>query len=153
MLIIMFVLIGYFFYLQNPLSPTPTPSGIDDHRAYQQTWEEKRPVSYRYVVHRRCECSREYSTPYVATEDRNSRTALFRTPVDSTEGEMLVAPPNAVWIDDLFDIAASAAASSNLVRISYHAQFGYPTIVEVRPAGSSGYTRYEIRDFEVVVYR
>jgi hypothetical protein len=68
LLLILFISVGYFFLIPPPDEPPQVSTLVSELQENQRAWEDSRPLSYRYVVERSCYCSREYVTPYIATE-------------------------------------------------------------------------------------
>lgn len=155
LLLILFVIVAYFF--QVPVSdPDAQRSGaLAELRANQEVWEASRPVAFRYVVARRCDCDDAYKAPYIATEQDGARTAEFAGNVSGRLGDDVLSPPEPAWIDDLFDIAATALQNDDMLELRFDVLEAYPRIVAIRHPEypDRGEIRYEIRDFEILEHR
>ena len=144
MVLILFVSVGYFFYLARPdeeAQRLQLAAELEDARIL---WRVRKPAAYQYVVDRVCECPAEDAAPYTVYVSGNNRRAEFAIPVELTSGEQVMTPPRPVWINDLFELAERAIRSNVEVTVRYNSGFGYPRQLEI---GDDG---YEIRDFEVV---
>jgi hypothetical protein len=126
---------------------------LADLRAGRNEWSASRPRSYRYVVDRTCSCTRAILAPYVASEQRGSRTAEFPFPVDSETGEVLTSPSSPVWIDDVFALIEQAVLDEDAVIVEYDVYYGFPKLVDIGRDPADASIRYELRDFEVLEYR
>ena len=155
LLLILFVSIAYLTLLHQPAEPPQDHELVGDLLQNLQTWEDSRPLSYRYVVHRKCSCTRENSTAFVATEERGQKMVEFVVSVESSAGEFLAAPPNPVWIADIFDELINAAEENPqpLIEVSYDSRYRFPSSVNIRHSHPEDYVQYEIRDFEVLEHR
>ena len=155
LLLILFVSVGYFFLIPQAEFAQEDSAMLAEMRARQASWEQNKPVSFRYVVRRSCDCSVEVVTPYVATEERGYKTAAFRIEVESGSGEFLSSPPDPVWIADIYSELgeAFASADSPLIDVSYDGMYGYPTTVNIRYSIVDAHVRYDIQDFEIIEHR
>lgn len=152
LLLIMFVLGGFFLLV-------PDPGGVEQHTklieqlvANRQQWRDRRPAEFRYVVDRDCVCDERLRRPYVATEHGTMRSAEYLVNVGQEPLEGGRTPPEVAWIADLFDAIEQAASRSELDQVSYDARFGYPTVVVITPGEEIRRREFRIRDFEVIVY-
>ncbi len=152
LLLILFVSVAYFFLIPQPGEPPLQTAMISELQQKQLDWENSRPLSYRYVVERGCYCSQEYRTPYIVTEERGRKAAAFLVSVESGSGEFLNAPPEPVWISDIFGELTQAieSAAGPVVEIIYDSRYGYPALVNIQYPQPDAGMRYEIRDFEVL---
>lgn len=155
LLLILFVSVGYFFLIPQPGNSPENSAMFTEMKARQASWEQNKPLSFRYVVRRSCFCGPEALTPYVATEERGYKTAEFRVEIESGAGEFLKSPSNPAWISDIYSELADAFASENdpLIEVSYDSQLGYPVSVDIRYPMPDAYVRYEIQDFEIIEHR
>ena len=126
---------------------------LGDLRAGHDKWSASRPRSYRYVVDRTCSCSRAILEPYVASEERDYKTAAFSYPIESETGGMLTSPASPMWIDDLYTTIEQAVIDGDEVVVDYDASFGFPRRVDIKSEAADANIRYELRDFEVLEYR
>lgn len=152
LLLIVFISVGYFFFLTEPTASANKEKQLAELQQSHSVWGNRKPLSFRYVVHRQCFCQDEYIEPYIATEERGYRTAEFPIQIESRSGEMLDIPPEPIWIDDLFTLARQSIADDVHVDISFDPHYGYPILLHVQPNYVDSDTRYEIRDFEVLEY-
>jgi uncharacterized protein DUF6174 len=155
LLLILFVSAAYFVFIPQPDSSQQSVAMLAELRANQNTWESSRPLFYRYVVHRSCYCGPVVVTPYIATEERGLKSAEFRTEVESGFGDFLSAPPDPVWISDIFDelIEAMESDAGPVIEVTYDERYGYPVLADIRYPQPDATMRYEIRDFEVLEHR
>lgn len=86
---------------------------------------------------------------FVATEKNGLRTAEFPIPVESSEGGLIMVPPNPIWIDDIFTLVEQAVQEGQDLQVRYHQRYGFPEFVEFTKKGSA-VEQYEIRDIEVI---
>ncbi len=155
LLLILFVSAAYFFVI-----PSPDESGTQEDSLavlaeQRSVWRSGRPASFRYVVDRDCYCSPEYVEPYIAIEERGSRTAIFNVEVESGSGEFLASPPEPVWIEDVFDLIEQSLRDGKIVEVRYDKELGFPVSLVVRPEPTppDSVYRVEVRDFEITEYR
>jgi hypothetical protein len=155
LLLILFVSGGYFFLIPPPDEQPQQSTIINELQESRLTWENSRPLSYRYVVERSCYCSQEYLTPYIATEEHGRKTAEFLVSVESGTGEFLSEPPQPAWISDIFGELAKAIESEArpVVEVVYDSHYGYPASVNIQYPQPDAGMRYEIRDFEVLEHQ
>jgi len=155
LLLILFVSAAYFVFIPQPDSAQRSGAMLAELRTNQDTWENSRPVSYRYVVHRSCHCGPVDITPYIATEERGLKSAEFRTEVESGSGDFLSAPPQPVWVSDIFNtlIEAMESDAGPVIEVSYDERYGYPVLADIQYPQPDAYMRYEIRDFEILEHR
>lgn len=154
LLLIIFVSAAYFFAIPEQQILPNQAKILDELRASREAWDRTRPLSFRYIVDRTCNCPEEYMEPYVATEQRGYRTAEYRSHVQTRSGEVLATPPQPVWIHDLFGLVENAIAVHDAVRVAYNPRYWYPTLIDIErdQDGEDANDRYEIRDFEVLEY-
>ncbi len=155
LLLILFISAGYFLLIPPPDASSladATLTGLEKNRA---NWENKRPLSYRYVVRRSCFCESIVEAAYVATEQRGHKTAAFRVAVESESGEFLDVPPNPVWIADIFGelIAATDVTPRPVIDVRYDTRYSFPAAVSIQYAQRDIYVAYDIQDFEVLEHR
>ena len=152
LLVILFVFVGYFFFIPQPGESPQNSAMVAEMQTQQANWERNKPLSFRYVVRRFCFCGAEVVTPYVATEERGYKTAAFRIELESGSGQFLSSPHEPVWIADIYSELANALASADspLIEVSYDAKLGYPTSVSIRYPMPDADMRYEVQDFEII---
>ena len=140
MLLILFSLVGYFFMLPELERAQRAEQVLADVNQQQQRWQSTKPLSYRYVVERECFCPGIDKSPRTVTVSRGSLS-------DASIADV-------IRIDDLFRIAADAAATSGFVEVTFDSRFGYPTRVTIDDlaGGRASVEEYRIRDFEVTDY-
>ncbi len=155
LLLILFVSVGSLTLLPDAEKPLQDPDLISELLQNLQAWEKTRPLSYRYVVQRSCACQKEDIAAFVATEERGQRTSSFVVSVESSSGEFLSAPPNPVWIEDIFDalIKATKEGSRPLIEVVYDNRYHFPVLVNIQYTSAAASVQYEIRDFEVLEHR
>lgn len=151
----MFVSAAYIFYLPVPDTSDARNKMQAELEQNRETWNRRRPLSFRYVVDRNCSCTKAAIEPYIATEQRGGRTAVFRMAVESETGEFLTSPPDPIWIGDLFGLLEGPLSDDAVVRVEYDPSYGFPALVEVNRGNSAADEghRYEILDFTVLEYR
>jgi hypothetical protein len=152
LLLIMFVSAAYLLLLPTPDPLAEQKQVLADLQANLDSWNNRRPRSYRYVVDRTCFCTREALEPYIASEQRGYKTAAFRTPVTSETGEVLTVPPSPMWIDDVFALIEQSALDGDVVLVQYDPAYGFPKFVDVKRKPADASIRYDLRDFEVLEY-
>jgi hypothetical protein len=152
LLLILFVSVGYFFFLGKPDEHALRLELAAALETSLATWERQRPGAFRYVVDRSCDCPKEDSTRYIVTSRGGQREAEFPIPVESSAGIFIMVPPNPVWIEDIFGLAEEAVASGLAIEARYHQRYGFPEFVVIKPdEGAPGtFEKYEIRDFEAL---
>ena len=127
LLLIVFVSVGYFFFLYQPgLSPVQD-AALAELRERRAEWEEERPPAFRYEVERQCDCPLDYIEPFTVVE-------------------YLDEPDNHAWIDEFFVALEKAMLAGEPVVVSYDARFGYPN--DFTLANEDTF----VRDFEVLRY-
>ena len=147
-LLIIFVSIGYFLLLGKPEETAANLAATDALAEARARWAENAPEHYRYVIDRACDCPPETRAAYIVTVSPTGRSAAYPIPVESAAGEALTAPPDPVWIEDLFGLVERPLLSGSAVEVTYHYLYGYPEIANLNPGGQAN--RYEVRDFEVI---
>lgn len=145
LVLILFVSVGYFFFLTKPDEQARRGEVMAEYEAAAARWASERPRRFQYVLDRTCDCPAEDDRPFVAIELDGQRTAEFPIPVESVSGELLPAPPRPLWIDDIFGIIVRALRSGAVIDVRYDQALGYPESVVIGPD-----EQYEIRDFELV---
>jgi hypothetical protein len=155
LLLILFISAAYFFMIPAPDKTPAHEDLLEKLSASRNTWESGRPASFRYVVDRDCYCDPAYVEPYVANEERGSKSAAFVIEIESSTGEFISAPPKPVWIDDLFDLIEQSVGDEERVEVEYDKDLGFPVSILVHPDASppDSVYRVEIRDFEITEYR
>lgn len=155
LLLILFVSVGSLTLLPDAEKPLQDPDLVSELLQNLQAWEDTRPPSYRYVVHRSCDCPKEDNAAFVATEERGQRMSAFVVSVESNSGEFLSAPPNPVWIGDIFDelVKAVEKDSRPLIEVVYDNRYHFPVSVNIQYTSAGASVQYEIRDFEVLEHR
>jgi hypothetical protein len=155
LLLILFISAAYFFMIPAPEQARADKDQLAELATNRGTWESQQPASFRYVVDRNCYCDPVYVEPYVATEERGSRSAAFVIEVESLNGEFVSTPPEPVWIEDLFDLIEQSVLDEDHVDVEYDKEFGFPVSIVVHPdpAPPDSEYRVEVRDFEITEYR
>ena len=152
LLLILFVSAAYIFLLPAPdllADQQQVLAEIQDHR---EEWNDRRPISYRYVVDRTCYCTPAALEPFVATEQRGLKTAAFSVPFASETG-LLDSPPYPLWIDDLFELIEQSVLDGHEVLVEYDPRISFPKAVDIKRDAADANDHYEIRDFEILEYR
>ena len=126
-MLLVFVSLGYFFFLADPRLSTEQEEAIAELQLRQSEWQEKRPPAFRYEVERECECPLDYTEPFKVVEYLD-------------EGE------NYSWIDESFVLLRSALLGGLVVDVRYDPRYSYPNDYHV-----SDEQTY-VRDFEVLRY-
>jgi len=127
LLLILFVSVGYFFFLHQPgLSPDQKSALVELHERRAE-WEDERPPSFRYEVERQCDCQLDYIEPFTVVEDLNE-------------------PDTRAWIDEFFAMIEETMLAGAPVSVSYDARFGYPNDFTIANEDTV------VRDFEVLRY-
>lgn len=154
LLLILFVSAGYFqmLPLENDAGDNTASEELADN---YERWQENRPAAFRYVVERTCACAPEFLAPYVASEESGTRLAEFIVEIESADGSFLGAPPQAMWVEDLFAAITTAieGESGVQVEVRYDTSYGYPRELALIASDPSATLRYEVRDFEVLQHR
>lgn len=127
LLMILFVCIGYFFFLYQPGLSPDQQAALVELRDRQAEWETERPPAFRYEVERQCDCPLEYIQPFTVIES-----------LDDVD--------NHAWIDGFFVLIENTMLAGEPVSVSYDARFGYPNDFTI------GSEDTFIRDFEVLQY-
>ena len=155
LLLILFVTAGYFVLIPAPDSSSRSDAMLAGLERNRENWENNRPLSFRYVVRRSCFCESVVEAGYVAMERRGQKTAAFQVPVESGSGEFLDAPPNPVWIDDIFRelLAAMDVNPRPVIDIRYDARYSFPASVNIQYTQRDIYVGYDLQDFEVLEHR
>jgi len=155
LLLILFVSVGSLTLLPEAEEPLQDPDLVNELLQKLRAWEETRPLSFRYRVQRRCDCPKEDMAEFVATEERGRKMSAFVVSVESDSGEFLSAPPNPVWIGDIFDelVKAVEEDSRPLIEVSYDDRYHFPVAVNIQYTSAADSVLYEIRDFEILEYR
>lgn len=155
LLLILFISAAYFFMIPAPEKAAGDGDVLTEFAARRSAWESRRPASFRYVVDRDCYCSPAFVEPYVATEERGSKSAAFLIEIESATGEFISKPPDPVWIDDLFALIEQSVRDDMVVEIEYDKDLGFPVSILVRPDPTppDSVYRIEVRDFEIIEYR
>lgn len=143
LVLILFVSVGYFFFLAKPDEQARRLELVAEFEASAALWARERPARFRYSVDRTCDCPAEDGTPYAVRDVDGQRSAAFAIPIESSSGNMISVPPRPVWIDDIFGIIERALRSGVMVDVRYDQALGYPRSASIRPD-----EQYEIRDFE-----
>ena len=152
LLLILFISAAYILLLPAPDLLADKEQVLAEFQEHQEEWNDRRPVSYRYVVDRTCFCTPAALEPYVATEQRGFKTAAFAVPFASEEG-FLDSPHYPLWIDDLFGLIEQSTLDGHSVLVEYDPRYGFPRAVDIRRDATDANDHYEVRDFEVLEYR
>jgi len=155
LLLILFVSVGSLTLMPEAEEPLQDPDLVNELLQKLRAWEKTRPLSFRYVVQRTCDCPKEDLAAFVATEERGRKMSAFAVSVESDSGEFLSEPPNPVWIGDIFDelINAVEEDSRPLIEVSYDNRYHFPIAVNIQYTSAAVNVLYEIRDFEVLEHR
>lgn len=143
LVLILFVSVGYFFFLAKPDEQARRLELIAEFETNFALWARERPARFQYSVDRTCDCPDETGRPYVVLNIDGQRSAEFAIPVESSSGVMVSVPPRPIWIDDIFGIIERALRSGVMVDVRYDQALGYPRSASISPD-----EQYEIRDFE-----
>lgn len=152
LLLILFISAAYIFLLPAPDPLADQQQVLAEFQESQEKWNDRRPISYRYVVDRTCFCIPAALEPYIATEQRGLKTAAFPVPFASETG-VLDSPPYPQWIDDIFELIEQSAHDGDRVLVEYDSRYGIPKVVDIRRDAADANDHYEIRDFEILEYR
>ena len=152
LLLILFISAAYIFLLPPPDPLADQQQVLAEFQENQDKWNDRRPISFRYVVDRTCFCTPAALEPYVATEQRGLKTAAFPVPFASATG-FLDSPPYPLWIDDIFELIEQSALDGDRVLVEYDPKYGIPKVVDIRRDAADANDHYEIRDFEILEYR
>lgn len=126
-LLILFVCVGYFFFLHQPGLSPDQEIALVELRERRTEWEAERPPAFRYEVERQCECPLDYVEPFTVVE-------------------YLDEADNRAWIDEFFTLLEETMLTGEPVSVSYDARFGYPNDFTVDNEDTF------VRDFEVLRY-
>ena len=149
LLLFVFLGAGYIYLLPTDRAAPEEPGALAVLARHEARWRAARPGRVRYTVVRQCYCPRPVVEPYVATEDGVQRSARFREPLVDADGTM-TAPPEPLWIDDLFGEIRAALADGRRVDVEYDARYGYPARVNFRSDDAAAERRIAVRDFRVL---
>jgi hypothetical protein len=127
LLLIVFVSVGYFFFLYQPGLSVEQEAALAELRDRRTEWEDERPPGFRYEVERRCECPLEYTEPFAVVE-------------------YLDEADNRAWLDEFFALIEATMLAGQPVSVSYDARFGYPNDFTIANEDTF------VRDFEVLRY-
>jgi hypothetical protein len=155
LLLILFISAAYFFMIPAPEKTAGHADTLSEVASRRSIWETKRPASFRYVVDRSCYCEPAYVEPYIATEERGSKSAAFTIEIESASGEFISSPPDPMWIESLFDLIERSVLDAMVVEVEYDKDLGYPAsiLIQPDPAPPDSLFRVEVRDFEILEYR
>jgi len=148
LVLILFVSVGYFFFLARPDEQALRLELVAEFEANVALWGRERPARFGYSVDRTCDCPAEDDRPYQVREIDGRREARFAIPVEASTGNSISAPPRPLWIDDIFGIIERALRSGSIIEVRYDQALGYPRSVIIAPD-----EEYEIRDFERINLR
>lgn len=127
LLLILFVSVGYFFFLYQPGLSPDQDAALAELRARRTEWQDERPPAFRYEVERQCDCPLDYIGAFTVVEDLNE-------------------PDARAWIDEFFAMIEETMLAGAPVSVSYDARFGYPNDFTIADEDTI------IRDFEVLRY-
>lgn len=127
LLVILFISVGYMFFLHQPGLSPEQEAALAELQTRRAEWELERPPAFRYVVERQCECPLDYIEPFTVVE-------------------YLDDPDNIAWIDGFFANIEAAMIDGQTVAVRYDARFGYPDDFRI------GEEDTFVRDFEVLEY-
>ena len=122
-LVILFVSVGYFFFLYQPGLSQNQELALAELRERRAEWEDERPPAFRYEVGR-----------------SSGDIELFIVVEDMDE------PNNRAWIDEFFKLIEITMLAGEPVSVSYDARFGYPNDFTIANEVTI------VRDFEVLRY-
>ena len=94
LLLILFISAAYFFVIPTPEETPGNGDALAEVTANRGTWAAQRPASFRYVVDRDCYCDPAFVEPYIATEERGSKSAAFVIEIESASGDFISSPPD-----------------------------------------------------------
>ena len=123
LLLILFVSVGYFFFLHQPGLSPDQQSALAELHERRAEWEDERPPAFRYEVDRPA----DYVKPFTVVED-------------------LDRPENRAWLDEFFALIEKTMLAGEPVSVSYDARFGYPSDFTIANEDTI------VRDFEVIRY-
>jgi hypothetical protein len=126
-LLILFVCVGYFFFLHQPGLSPEQEIALVELRERRAEWEDERPPAFRYEVERQCECPLDYIEPFTVVE-------------------YLDEADNRAWIDEFFTQLEETMLVGEPVSVSYDARFGYPNDFTINNEDTF------VRDFEILRY-
>ena len=126
-LLILFVCVGYFFFLYQPGLSPEQETALVELRERRAEWQAERPPAFRYEVERQCECPLDYVEPFAVVE-------------------YLDEADNRAWIDEFFTLLEETMMAGEPVSVSYDARFGYPNDFTINNEDTF------VRDFEVLRY-
>lgn len=156
LLIVLFVTVGYFFVIPEPGFSDERQELLAELDERLDYWESRRPIAFRYVLDRDCECPGGAIEPYQVTEDANERSAVYAAE-RYTEGPETRRPDmdEVLFIDAVFDHAKAAVLDADEVSVSFDPRFGFPSVVKIDRTVGSIRTRevINVRDFEVISLR
>ena len=127
LLLILFVSVGYLFFLHQPGLTVAQEAALTELRTRRSEWELERPPAFRYEVERSCECPLDYTEPFIVVE-------------------YLDDPENQAWLDEFFIAIEAAMLDGQDVTVRYDSRFGYPDDFTI------GAEETFVRDFEVLEY-
>lgn len=127
LLMILFISVGYLFFLHQPGLSPEQESALAELRERRAEWQEERPPAFRYEVERQCDCPLAYIEPFTVIEY-----------LDETD--------NHAWLDEFFALIEETMLSGTPVSVSYDARFGYPNDFTIANEDTF------VRDFEVLLY-
>lgn len=127
LLVILFVSVGYMFFLHQPGLTPDQEAALVELQARRASWQAKRPPAFRYEVERSCECPLDYVEPFDVVEYRDD-------------------PDNRPWIDEYFDRIETAMLDGDEVIVRYNPRFDFPNDFTISDEDTF------IRDFEVLEY-
>lgn len=155
LLLILFVSAAYFFMIPAPEKASGRGDVLAELAIKRSTWESRQPTSFRYVVDRDCYCEPAYTEPYIATEERGSKSAAFVIEIESATGEFISTPPAPLWIEDLFNLIEDSMRDDKVVDVEYDKDLGIPISILIHPDPAPPDSVYlvEVRDFEIIEYR
>ena len=139
LLLILFISAAYFFVIPTPEEAPGHGDALAEVTARRDIWIAQRPASFRYVVDRDCYCDPAYAEPYIATEERGSKSATFVIEIESASGEFI----ERSLLDEM------------VVEVEYDKDLGHPVSIQVHPdpPPPDSMYRVEVRDFEIIEYR
>ena len=136
LVVIIFVTAPYFTTIPQPEFSEQQEFLLAELYAKKQRWEESRPVSFGYVVERKCACPIEHMKPFPVVEDLDARNIRVS------------------WIDDFFIAIEEAILESAQVAVTYDALYSFPVGISISyPDGpEDSWQEIYIREFDILRY-
>ena len=152
LLLALFLTIGYFFFVAD-YEVAPDRQGplrkVDESRA---AWEATKPAEFAYVIRRSCFCPSRITQPFQVTESSGILRATVSGGPPSDSASDLLALPDTLSIDSLFDLLANAVREADRIEVAYDETFGYPAEIHIDWSIQSvdDEDRYRIEQFTII---